>query len=207
MFNKDFDFNESKEALSIKKTIAFLEDKLSEEMAKRRAKLHFGIEHGKIVFEQEILRRHRELKIGSWKYITRANPLVILTSLIIYPVIIPIIILDLSVTIYQHLCFHIYGIPLVKRHDYMVFERTHLAYLNLVQKINCAYCSYGNGVIAYAREIFARTEQYWCPIKHAKRTILGNHERYEDFADYGDIDSFIKKYKEAREHKKDDSLS
>jgi hypothetical protein len=43
----------------------------------------------------------------------------------------------------------------------MIFDRTHLAYLNLVEKINCAYCSYGNGLAAYLREIAARTEQYW----------------------------------------------
>lgn len=36
----------------------------------------------------------------------------------------------------------------------------------------------------YAREISARTEQYWCPIKHARK-ILDPHRRYAHFADFG----------------------
>lgn len=200
--NNDTD---NKEVQTIKNAIAYLENKLSSEMAKRQAKLRFGIEHGKIVFEQEILRRHKELKVSLWKYITGANPLVILTSLVIYPMIIPIIFLDITVTVYQHICFRIYGIPRVRRGDYMVFERTHLAYLNLVQKINCGYCSYGNGVIAYAREIFGRTEQYWCPIKHAKKTILGYNDQYDNYAEFGDVDAFMQRYMKARENEKDSS--
>jgi hypothetical protein len=204
-FNNDFDFSADKEIQAIKKTIAFLEDKLSAEVTKRHAKLRFGIEHGKIVFEQEILRRHKELKVGLWEYVMKANPLVVLSSIVIYPMIIPIIFLDITVTIYQHICFRIYKIPLVKRGDYMVFERTHLAYLNLVQKINCGYCSYGNGVIAYAREIFGRTEQYWCPIKHAKKTILGYNDQYEKYAEFGDVDAFMQRYMKARENEKENS--
>ena len=30
-----------------------------------------------------------------------------------------------------------------------------------------------------------RTEQYWCPIKHARK-ILDAHPRYDTFLDYGD---------------------
>lgn len=29
---------------------------------------------------------------------------------------------------------------------YVVFDRRHLAYLNAIEKLNCAYCEYGNGV-------------------------------------------------------------
>lgn len=57
--------------------------------------------------------------------------------------------------------------------------------MNTIEKINCAYCSYGNGVLGYAREIGSRTEQYWCPIKHARRVIAAQ-ERYNLYADYGD---------------------
>ena len=35
----------------------------------------------------------------------------------------------------------------------------------------------------------ARTEQYWCPIKHDRRTI-GMHARYAHFLDYGDPADF-----------------
>ncbi len=195
-FENNFDLSgrADKKIQEIKKAIAYLEDTLSAEVAKNSAKLQYGMEHGKAIFEKEILHRHKELKISSWKYLTSARLLVILSALIIYPMIIPILLLDITVTIYQHICFRIYHIPLVKRGDYMIFERTHLAYLNIIQKVNCAYCSYGNGVIAYTREIFSLTEQYWCPIKHAKKMVTGYHDRYEDFSEFGDADTFVKKY-------------
>ncbi len=58
-----------------------------------------------------------------------------------------------------------------------------------LEKLNCAYCSYANGVIAYVREIAGRTEQYWCPIKHARRAI-GAYSHYAQFHDYGDAGGF-----------------
>jgi hypothetical protein len=38
-------------------------------------------------------------------------------------------------------------------------------------------------------QVAARTEQYWCPIKHARR-IQGAHDRYPQFFEYGDAESF-----------------
>jgi len=66
-----------------------------------------------------------------------------------------------------------------------VFDTADLPYLNIIEKFNCLYCSYANGVAAYTREVAARTEQYWCPIKHARR-IRSAHERYPAFFDHGD---------------------
>jgi hypothetical protein len=43
-----------------------------------------------------------------------------------------------------------------------------MAYLNPVERVHCLYRSYANGVIAFGREIAARTEQYWCPIKNSR---------------------------------------
>jgi hypothetical protein len=175
-----------------------LEAELDSEISKRRAQLRFGMERGKAVFEAEILRRHRELKQGLQGYVLSANPLVIITAPIIYSVIIPLVLLDLFVSLYQVVCFPIYGIPKVKRHDYLIFDRGHLAYLNAIEKLNCAYCSYGNGLVAYIREIFARTEQYWCPIKHARRAV-GEHARYMTFEDYGDAESYQRRLQALRE--------
>jgi hypothetical protein len=183
---------------SLENAIKILENELLKEVAIQRAKLRYGMERGRAVFEEEVLRRHRELKTGLWKYIRNVSFWVLITSPVIYFGIIPIVIMDVFVTIYQFICFPAYGIPRVKRNDYFVFERTHLAYLNLVQAINCAYCSYGNGVIAYAREVFALTEQHWCPIKHAKK-VVGYHDKYQDFAEFGDVDEFVKRYTKARE--------
>jgi hypothetical protein len=61
--------------------------------------------------------------------------------------------------------------------------------LNALEKVNCLYCGYANGVIAYTREIAPRTEQYWCPIRHA-RWVRGTHRRYETFMPYGDAASY-----------------
>jgi hypothetical protein len=93
------------------------------------------------------------------------------------------------VSLYQAVCFPIYGIAKIKRADYLVFDRLHLAYLNALEKLNCAYCSYANGIIAFTREIAARTEQYWCPIKHARR-VIGTHARYALFDDYGGAEGY-----------------
>ena len=46
-----------------------LEAELDMEVGKRLAQLHVGLEKGRAVFEEEILRRHRELKRGVWSYI------------------------------------------------------------------------------------------------------------------------------------------
>jgi hypothetical protein len=81
------------------------------------------------------------------------------------------------------------GIAEVRRSGYLVFDRGHLAYLNAIEKINCAYCSYANGLIAYVREIAGRTEQHWYPIKHARR-VIGAHPCYATLEDYGDADGF-----------------
>jgi hypothetical protein len=186
---------------SLENAIQLLEKELMKEVALKRAELKYGMEKGRAIFEKEVLRRHKELKIGLWKYIKNVSPGVFFTSPIIYFGIFPIMIMDIFVTVYQFFCFPAYNIPKVKRSDYFVFERTHLQYLNVIQAINCAYCSYGNGVIAYAREIFALTEQHWCPIKHAKK-VIGYHDKYQDFAEFGDADAFVKRYMKDREGKK-----
>ena len=55
--------------------------------------------------------------------------------------------------------------------------------------MNCGYCGYANGVLAYVREIAGRTEQYWCPIRHAKR-VRAPHPHYREFVDYGDATGY-----------------
>ncbi len=177
--------------VALTEKIRELEAELDAELAQRRAELHFGLERGRAIFEQEILRRHRELRTRLWTYVAKAGILVIVTAPVIYALIVPFIFLDLAVTVFQAVCFPVYGIPKVRRRDYFIFDRRHLGYLNTLEKINCAYCSYGNGLIAYVREIAGRTEQYWCPIKHARR-VVGAHPHYVSFEDYGDAEGFRK---------------
>jgi hypothetical protein len=71
----------------------------------------------------------------------------------------------------------------------MIFDRHHLSYLNWAEKSHCMYCTYGNGLLAYATEIIGRTEQYFCPIKHARK-MMGRHARYANFVEYGDAEDY-----------------
>ncbi|CAN5163185.1 hypothetical protein BH11PSE4_BH11PSE4_36460 [soil metagenome] len=169
-----------------------VEAEIEVELTKHREALRYHVENRRIVFEAEVLRVQRLIKTKLSAYIRNANPLIVLTAPVIYSLIIPFVLLDLFVMAYQAICFPVYKIPLVRRRDYLVFDRHHLAYLNLLEKINCAYCSYGNGVIAFAREVAGRTEVYWCPIKHARR-VLGPHPHYQGFADFGDAEAFRSK--------------
>jgi len=174
-----------------------LEAELEIALANRAEELRLRILDGKIEYTNDILAAHRALKKSLLKYVLDSSPLKILTLPFIYGIAPPLVLLDASVTLYQFVCFPVYGIPKVNRKDYLVFDHSNLAYLNLIEKVHCAYCSYGNGIIAYAREIAARTEQYWCPIKHAKR-IKAAHSRYNRFVDYGDAEAYHKKLGELR---------
>ncbi len=113
----------------------------------------------------------------------------VIVAPIIYSMIVPLTILDLTVFLYQHSCFRIYGIPIVKREYYFIIDRYHLSYLNGMQKVNCVYCGYANGLAAYAKEVIARTEEYWCPIKHASE-VKDPHSRYENFSDYDNPEEY-----------------
>ncbi len=166
-----------------------LEDEIESEVSRRRAELHADFESRKVRFEREVVLQQRRFKEGLARYIFLARPLVVLSAPIIYLVFIPLLLLDLAVCLYQAICFPIYGIPKVPRRAYFVFDRGHLAYLNALEKLNCLYCSYGNGLVAFVREVVARTEEYWCPIKHARR-ILDAHPYYTDFTDFGDAASY-----------------
>jgi hypothetical protein len=164
-----------------------LEGEIEDELDKRREELHLRLVNRRITFEQEVLRHHRQLRARLGRYVFGTRVPVLLVAPVIYSLVVPLL-LDLMASLYQAICFPVYGIPRVRRSDFLLFDRGSLAYLNAVEKLNCAYCSYGNGLIAYVREIGARTEQYWCPIKHAQR-IKSAHSRYARFLDYGDADA------------------
>lgn len=111
--------------------------------------------------------------------------------------IIPLVVTDVFISFYQFTCFPIYGIKKVRRGNYIVFDRQHLSYLNFIEVFHCTYCAYGTGMIAYISEVVGRTEQYFCPIKHADR-ILGEHSRYADFLDFGATENYEAKLEEYR---------
>jgi hypothetical protein len=166
-----------------------LREELEVELQKKRDEIGFVIRGKRAHFEADIQRRHLMQKVGLLRYLRGARWPVMLTAPLIYSGFAAFALLDLFVTVYQALCFPIYGIPKTRRADYLVFDRGDLAYLNAIERFNCFYCSYANGVVAQAREVAARTEQYWCPIKHARR-LLGAHDRYPRFLEFGDAESF-----------------
>ncbi len=169
------------------KQIVALEKELKIELEKEDRRVPFKIEKGRVRFDQEILRRQKAALIDIYRYLRSSEISYVLTAPIIYAVIVPALVLDLFVTLYQQINFRVYHIPLVKRSEYIVFDRQYLAYLNIIEKINCLYCSYFNGLMAYTVEVAARTEQFWCPIKHAKK-IAYRHRYYDRFVAYGDAE-------------------
>lgn len=172
-----------------------LNTELREEYDKLAERYGFFYREKKIVFLSEFRKRNKLFKFPSYRYlIPRLKYFYYFLSMpFIYGMIIPTLILDISLLIYQGIAFRLYGIPLVRRADYVVFDRRFLDYLNFVQKVNCLYCSYVNGVFAFAVEVGARTERFWCPIKAAHKPKF-SHGWYRDFADYGNPEEWQEKY-------------
>ncbi|TCM88206.1 hypothetical protein [Rhodovulum steppense] len=166
-----------------------LQQGLQDELEEKRAEFRYRLVAGRARFEEEVLARHRALRVSLLGFLASPRPLFILTAPVIYALILPVVLLDLFVAIYQAICFPVYGIDKVRRGDHVVIDRHQLAYLNGLQKLNCIYCGYANGVLALAREVAARTEQYWCPIKHARR-VADPHALYGNFTDFGDAEGF-----------------
>jgi hypothetical protein len=165
-----------------------LEKELREEI--QRIRIHtYEIRDRGVRFREEVLQRHRGQVERLFTYLRHARLKHVLTAPVIWLCIVPALLLDLVVSLYQAVCFPVYGIPRVRRSDYIVIDRHYLAYLNLIEKLNCLYCGYFNGLVAYVAEIAGRTEQYWCPIKHA-RQLKGLHSRYGKFLEFGDSDGY-----------------
>lgn len=174
-----------------------LEEELRAELNQRSQVIGFTIRGRRVEFERSIKQAHKQFKMSLWRWLG-IRPVNLITMPIIYAMIVPLIAIDLIVSFYQYSCFPIYRIKLVRRRDYIVFDRHQLRYLNLFERFHCVYCSYGNGVVAYIREILARTEQYFCPIKHARK-VLGTHERYQYFLEYADAENYHRQLQQYRD--------
>ncbi|OIQ88610.1 hypothetical protein GALL_295330 [mine drainage metagenome] len=177
-----------------------LELELEAELDQAREKIHYRLDKKKVRFERDALLQQRQHKINLFRYAFFPRPRHVLAAPFIFVLLPALLLLDLLASLYHAVCFPLLEIPKVRRSDYLVFDRHHLAYLNLLEMINCAYCSYGNGLLAYLTEIIGRTEQYWCPIKHAHR-VLTTHARYRNFMEYGDAEGFRRDLKEIRRFK------
>lgn len=173
----------------IAEQITALENELQEAIEHHESRLLYQIEGKRVMFEQAVREAHQRVKLGVFRWFLTVRPQNYLTMPVIYGAAIPLLLLDLCVSLYQTLCFPIYRIAKVQRADYIVYDHQHLAYLNIIEKFHCLYCSYAVGLLAYMSEILARTEQYFCPIKHARKMRSVN-SRYERFLDFGEADNF-----------------
>lgn len=104
----------------------------------------------------------------------------------IYSMILPAIMMDMCLEIYHRICFPLYGLEFVRRSMYIKIDRHKLSKLNALEKLNCVYCGYVNGLLAYAVEVAARTERYWCGVKHKKEDakLFKSPKHHEDFLEY-----------------------
>ena len=166
-----------------------LEREMENEFEEQRQRFHYTVEEKRIRFEAAVLQQHRELRTGIARFVRESGLVHVLFAPVIYVQIVPLVLLDLAVSVFQFIIFPVYGIAKVPRDDFIAIDRHHLSYLNGIEKLNCAFCGYANGLLAYSREIAGRTEEYWCPIKHARRT-RGQHRRYLGFSEYGDAQGF-----------------
>lgn len=166
-----------------------LELELEEELRNDANEMIRDFDEKRIHFEQEVVEQQKRFRMGLLRYLWTADIKSYFSAPFIYSLIVPLVLLDIFISSYQFICFPLYGIKKVRRSDHIIFDRAHLAYLNLFEKINCAYCSYANGLIGFCREVAGKTEQYWCPIKHAKRAYL-SHPYYKKFAEYGDAANY-----------------
>ncbi len=174
-----------------------IQEQLERRFDSARETFRYSVENGRVLISREVRELQRRYRVSSLRYLLGANLSSLLTVPVVYSMLLPLLIVDLGFSLYQQICFRAYGVPLVTRRRYMVNDRHKLGYLNSVEKVNCSYCGYANGVMAYAREIISRTEQHWCPIRHA-RHVPDAHKRYPRFFPYGDAVSWHEKLQEKR---------
>jgi hypothetical protein len=119
-------------------------EKLEEEIKSQ----FYELRNGKIWFSGEIKREHRRLVTSRIRYVLHSRFFVLLTAPFIYVCFIPLAPDDLFVSTYQAVCFLAYGIPKARRKDYMAMDRGKWGYWNVLEALNCTYCSYANGLWA-----------------------------------------------------------
>lgn len=165
------------------------EEDLTQDARQQQRRWRYRVRRGRVWFDDEARRVHKRFKQSVPAFLRNASVSNLLTTPVVYSLGLPLLLLDVWVTLYQWACFPVYGIARVPRRSYFFMDRHKLAYLNAIEKANCMYCSYATGVVAYVREVAARTEHYWCPIKHA-RSVRAPHSHYGLFFDYGDAEGY-----------------
>ena len=175
-----------------------LKQKLKEEIEQQEKKIDYEIKNGYIRFEDEVLSKQKENMKHLLAWFGETPFIQLLSAPIVYGMVLPALLLDLMLFVYTYVVGRVFKITFVQRKDYIVFDRQYLGYLNIVEKLNCLYCAYFNGLMQYSAAIAGRTELYFCPIKHAKK-IAYDHNYYDAFFTYGDGDDYPERLKKLRE--------
>ncbi len=184
----------------IREMIEEIEDmkkRLGDEIAQHEKHISYDIQNGYVRFEKEVLEKQKENMKNLFAWFRDIPLLHLLASPLVYGMIIPAILFDIILFVYQQVIFRIFKFKFIKRGDYILFDRQYLGYLNSIEKLNCLYCTYFNGLMQYAAAIAGRTELYFCPIKHAKK-VAYQHDFYDKFFSYGDEDEYQKKLEALR---------
>jgi len=177
--------------------IEVMKQKLGEEIAKQEKQLSYEIQNGYVRFEKDIFEKQKENMKNLLAWFRDIPLLHLLSSPIVYAMVIPAILLDIILFIYQQVIFRIYKFKFIKRSDYIIYDHQYLGYLNPIEKFHCLYCSYFNGLMQYAAAIASRTELFFCPIKHAKK-VAYQHDYYDIYFKYGEGDDYQEKLKDLR---------
>jgi len=177
--------------------IETMKKRLGEEIDREEAHVAFEVKNGSVRFDKEMMARQKKNMMHLWAWFREIPFIQLLSAPIVYMMVLPAILLDIMLFIYTNVVSRVFKIKFRKRSDYIVFDRQYLGYLNVVEKFNCLYCAYFNGLMQYASAVAGRTELYFCPLKHAKK-IAHAHEFYSRFLPYGDGDEYQKKLKELR---------
>jgi hypothetical protein len=101
---------------------------VEQELNRARDQWRYRIDAGRIRFEHDVHLAHKRLKQSIPRFIQESSPLNILTAPLIYSMVLPIALIDASFSLYQLLCFPLYGISRVRRSLYIVaVDRQYLA--------------------------------------------------------------------------------
>jgi len=109
-----------------------LEDELIDELQKQQQEFSYEIFKRRVYFGENVIIQHKGYAKHLFNYIIDEKLKNILSIPFMWMCIIPVALMDITISLYQEICFPIYGIPKVKRQDYIVFDRQYLNYLNII---------------------------------------------------------------------------
>lgn len=115
---------------------------------------------------------------------------VLLAGALMYLYAAAFVVVDLLARFGQATVLRLCGIPPVDRRRFIALDRGRAPHLSPLDRFNCNYCGYANGVLAWAREIVHQVERYWCPVRHA--APLEGRVNPPEYASPGDKDALAR---------------